>query len=134
LCHVIIGFFVPCTYLEIYLGTKVVLFVLFCFSCWNLINHNMPLVTFFFISLESSWWMNEYLGALSWFHNVLTCVGEVIEYWIFFRWILKKINDKFFIRKNWTYPCWYCLKKTFWWIRFNKDDLQIFLDLQYEKY
>ncbi len=39
----------------------------------------MPLVTHT-LDIVGKLLMNKYTGALSWFHNVLTCGGEVIEY------------------------------------------------------
>jgi hypothetical protein len=66
-------------------------------------------------------------GAPSWFYNVLTSVGEFIEYWTTFALKIHLKPIFFNYRRIWV--CfWYCWKSLY----FNEGDLK-FLDLRFER-
>jgi hypothetical protein len=71
----------------IYIWRKVVVRLFVCLLHWDL-----PIAPFLVVLLEKAlWWVG---GALSWFHNVSTYGGEVIEYWTIFFSLKIQLNQQ----------------------------------------
>jgi hypothetical protein len=116
---------------RIYLWREGCLFVCcvcFCLSHWDLPNHRASCYALVIIGsrcfLQGSQWIGVHQVG---FINVLTSVGEFIEYWTTFALKIHLKPNFLNYRRIWV--CfWYCWKSLY----FNEGDLK-FLDLRFER-